>query len=312
MSWPKSRLFALFVRERADVSYTHGVARSPVTREGSSRSSGQEPGPMRADQVHDGDPIELSNGYPIRCMTAGRRHAGAHIEGAKALATDPAVEDNAGIDAGVVWNDGKNLRAPDIVVGGIERKPGWMDRAPPLAVEYADTGQNESSLRDKISELLEAGTRTIWVVRLKGELRVEVHESGKPMLIVGQDETLEAPGILKNPVPVRALVDPAESNRAALRNLLQRLGYDSLEQIQHDSEKRGKRLGKQEGKRLGRREGNVAGRRSALFTLLSARGLDIDAATRKRIEACTDIDVLDRWIARAATAHSVAEAIPAE
>ena len=245
---------------------------------------------MRADQVKDGDPIELSNGHVIHCMTAGWRHAGAHIEGAKALATDPAVDDGAGIDAGVAWNDGKNLRAPDIVVGGPERKPGWMDVAPPLAVEYADTGQDERDLKDKIAELLEIGTRLVWVVRLVGELRVEVHEAGKPVRVVAADEELEAPGILQNPVPVRALVDPEESNRAALRNLLQRFGFGSVEQIA--------------------RKSDLAGRRDALFTLLRARGFDVDAATRGRIEACEDADVIDAWITSTATAATATQAIP--
>lgn len=274
-----------------DGSYTPFVAGSSPSRE----RPIIEPGPARADQVQEGDPLELSNGHVIRCMTAGRRHAGAHIEGAKVLATDPAVEDNAGIDAGVVWNHGKNLRAPDIVVGGLEREPGWpgwMDEAPPLAVEYADTGQDESDLRDKIAELLEIGTRFIWVVRLTGDLRVEVHEAGQPVRVVAADEELEAPGILQNPVPVRALVDPHESNRVALRNLLQRSGFDSVEQIEQNSD--------------------LAGRRDALFTLLRARGLDVDAATRERIEACQDADAIDRWITSTATAATMAQAIPAE
>lgn len=251
---------------------------------------------MRADQVREGDPIELSDGRVIHRMSAGRRHAGAHIEGAKVLATDPAVEENAGIDAGVAWNDGKNLRAPDIVVGGaMERESGWMRQAPPLAVEYADTGQDEEELQEKIAELLDFGTRLIWVVRLTGDLHVEIHRAGEPVERVGEDGILEAPGILKNPVPVRALVDPDESNRVALRNLLQRLGHDSLEQIQHDSEL------------AGLREGNLDGRRSALLTLLEARGVAIDPGTRQRIVTCTESEILDGWIIRASTAMAAAE-----
>ena len=290
MRWNKLRWGARgsMAREAAAIPYNAEVG----------HSHHKPPGPMRADQINDGDPIELSDGHPIHCMSAGRRHAGAHIEGAKALATDPAVEDDAGIDAGVVWNDGKNLRAPDIVVGGLEREPGWMDKAPPLAVEYADTGQNESDLHDKIGELISAGTQIIWVVRLKDELCVEIYEPGKPMRVATAEENLEAPGILQNPVPVRALVDPAESNRVALRNLLQRFGYGSLEQIQSDSEQRGKL------------EGDIAGRRSALFTLLSARGLEVDGPTQRRINECRDVQVLDSWIARAAIASTMAEAIP--
>ena len=287
MSWSKylGARYTSVARERASVPYNAGVTRP---------TDGELPGFMRADQIRDGDPIELSNGRLIHCMSAGRRHAGAHIEGAKVLATDPAVEDNAGIDAGVVWNDGKNLRAPDIVVGGyLERLPGWMDQAPPLAVEYSDTGQNEEELQEKIVQLLELGVRLIWVVRLTGELQVEVYRPDRAMEVVGRDGVLEAPGILKNPVPVRALVDPAESNRVALRNLLQRLGHDSVEQLQRDSEVRGKR------------DGNLDGLRTALDTVLMARGFALDPETRARLGACADSEVLNRWISRAATATTL-------
>jgi len=62
--------------------------------------------------------------------------------------------------------DEKNLRAPGIAVGNIPDEPGWAPGAPPLAVEYADTGQDERDLQQKIGTLLGAGTRYVWVVRL--------------------------------------------------------------------------------------------------------------------------------------------------
>ena len=46
--------------------------------------------------------------------------------------------------------------------------------------------------------------------------------------IAGLDETLEAPGALANPVPVRALFETEAAHAVALRNLLQRQGFDSL------------------------------------------------------------------------------------
>ena len=164
-------------------------------------------GPFRADQIHEGSHYELSQGHAIHCMTAGGRHGSAHIAGGAVIDTDPGLKQQAGIDVGIAWNEGKNLRAPDIVAGMDLRAPGWAKEAPPLAVEYADAGQDEGELREKIAELLAFGTRMIWVVRLTGPLRVEVHEPGVAVRVVDGDGELHARGILQNPVPVRALID---------------------------------------------------------------------------------------------------------
>lgn len=195
-----------------------------------------EPGPFRADQIREGDPYELSNGHPVLCMGAGGRHAGKNTEGAKVISTDPAVS-STGVDAAYTFNDGKNLRAPDISVG-VPDEPGWIHGAPPLAVEYADTGQDEKELQAKIAELLGQGTRYIWVVRLVGPLRVEVYEPGKALRLVGAEDELTAPGVLANAVPVRALVDAEASNAATLRNLLNRQGYESLEGVKAEESRR--------------------------------------------------------------------------
>jgi hypothetical protein len=161
---------------------------------------------FRSDQIRDGDPYELRDGHVVKCMTAGERHARANLEGGRVLATDPAVAGAAGVDAGFSFNERRNLRAPDISVG-VGTTPGWMREAPPLAVEYADVGQDEPELQRKIREMLAAGTRVFWVVRLTGTLRVEVYAAGEAMRVVEADGELTAPGILRNAVPVRALVD---------------------------------------------------------------------------------------------------------
>lgn len=56
------------------------------------------------------------------------------MDGSKVLGTDPKVQGNAGIDVGFAWNDGENLRAPDLVVGNVERVPGcgkqhWLEQS---------------------------------------------------------------------------------------------------------------------------------------------------------------------------------------
>src|SRR5262245_35722419 len=132
-------------------------------------------GPFYADLLRDGDRYELSRGHAILCEPSGRDHGRPHTIGALPLASDPAVRD-IGTDVGHA-PDPKTLRAPDISVGDLGEGEGtWSTVAPPLAVEYASRGQNEADLRRKIDELLASGTRFVWVVRLAGPRRVEVHQ----------------------------------------------------------------------------------------------------------------------------------------
>jgi hypothetical protein len=241
-------------------------------------------GPFRPEHLRSGDPYELSNGHPIECLPQGGRNARANLIGGVALATDPAVE-AAGVDTGYA-PDGYTLRAPDLAVGNVPDAPGWVAGVPPLAVEYADIGQDEADLRVKIGELLGAGTRLVWVVRLVGPRRVEVHAPGRPPEVRLPGDLLEAPGILKNPVPVEALFDPAAAQEVALRNLLQRQGYESLEAVRSTA----------------RAEGELQAKRAAIVEVLASRGLAPDPADRARIDACTDARLLALWLRRAAVA----------
>jgi len=237
-------------------------------------------GPFRADQIRSGDPYELSDGHAIHCMTTGGRGSRANLLGGSVLETDPAVEE-AGVDTGYSPSS-ELLRAPDVAVGNVPDVPGWVRGAPPLAVEYADTGQDEADLAKKISELLTAGTKHVWVVRLVGPRRVEVYEPGKAMRIVQQGEELTAPGVLQNPVPVEALYDRDAAHRVTFRNLLQRQGYRDLDEV--------------------RSEGQIRALRGSVVDVLEARGLTVDEASRAALESCRDLGALRRWLTKAATA----------
>jgi len=223
-------------------------------------------GPFRAEQLRCGDPYELHDGHPIECLPSGGRHANASLDGGVALETDPAVE-SAGFDAGFT-PDEKNLRAPDIAVGNVPNEPGWVSGAPPLAVEYADTGQDERDLQEKIRTLLGAGTRHVWVVRLTGPRRVEVYEPQTPHYSAYPGEYLEAPGILANPVLVEALYDPDAARETALRNLLQRRGYPNLDAVREEGEEKGREEGREEGRKEGREEGRKEGREEGELALI--------------------------------------------
>ncbi|MCB9745846.1 MAG: Uma2 family endonuclease [Alphaproteobacteria bacterium] len=250
------------------------------------------PGSFTADQVKPGSRYELVDGHPVLCAPTGRRGSVANLGGGMVIATDPDVE-SAGVDLGVSRAP-RQLRAPDVAVLAKDEPadaPGWAERAPPLAVEYADTGQDEHELQARISELLAAGTRFVWVVRLDGIRRVEVHQADEAPRLLTLGQELEAPGILRNPVPVEALYFHDAAQRVALRNLLQRQGFEDLEAVLAQ----GRDEGREQGRDEGREEGKTQGLREALLTVLRARGLAPDDEALDRIERA-DADTLRRWL----------------
>ncbi len=260
------------------------------------RPPGMPAGPFLAEQLKSKDPYELSEGHAIFTPPTGQRGGKANLEGGKVLGTDPAVT-SAGIDAG--FSAAPNaLRAPDISVGNVEDAPGWAKTAPPLAVEYADVGQDEVGLRQKIRELFEAGTRYVWVVRLAQEPRhVEVHEPNAAMKVYRAGETLTAPGVLQNPVLVEAMWDQGAANEAALRNLLNRAGYASVEAI------------REEGVEQGVAEGEALEAARSVLAACEARGWTLPEETKKRVLACKDVSQSRAWLRRAITAASAEDAL---
>ncbi len=247
-------------------------------------------GPFRADQLRSGDPYELSNGHAIRCFPTGGRGALATGAGYKTLVDDPAVED-VGIDAGFS-PVAETMRALDLSIGKIADAPGWVHGIPKLAVEYADTGQDEDELARKIEDLLTAGTKHVWVVRLNGPRRVDVHEPDQPVRQVLPGEKLEAPGVLSQPVLVEALYDLDVAGEVNFRHVLRRLtGHESLDGVRAE----------------GRTEGKAEGKAEAVLSVLEARGIAVSESERKRILMCSDLQILDHWLRQAMTATSVDE-----
>ncbi len=242
----------------------------------------RSPGPFRADQIGDGDYYELSNGHPIECSPSGRDHTGPNVSGVEVLDADPDVE-WSGVDAGFAPEPG-TLRAPDVAVGDpVGEGSGWIPGAPPLAVEYAGAGQDEARLQQKIQDLLAAGTRFVWVVRLLGPRRVEVYEPGETVRMAQAADDLRAPGVLRNPIPVAALYDRDTAHEVTLRNLLQRHGYENLDAVRAESTA------------------------DSILILLESRNIEVGHEIRTRILACQDLKVLRRWLVRATAVASVEE-----
>ena len=56
-------------------------------------------------------------------------------------------------------------------------------------------------------------------------------------------------------------------------------------------------------------QGEAKGKSDAILTILKARGLAVDDESLRRITACAEIAVLDRWLSRAMTAQAVRDVV---
>lgn len=234
------------------------------------------PGPYGPSDVRPGQPWEISNGHRVACAPSGGEHGRAPFIAARALGSDPAVV-SAGFDVGFAL-DSKTLRAPDISIGGVPDRPGFVRGVPDLGIEYASSGQDEADLLRKVEELLERGTRYMWVVRLTMPRHVVVFERNKEPRRCEPGELLDAPGVLSRPLPVEALWDADVARRVDLRNELERYGYRDLDAVRDE----GKAEGLSEGKAEGLSEGEQAAR-AALITALQARFGDASDALAQDI-----------------------------
>ena len=62
-----------------------------------------------------------------------------------------------------------------------------------------------------------------------------------------------------------------------------------------------------EGETKGETTGEIKAKVGAILAVLATRGVPVSQEVRARIEACKDVETLDRWIVRAVTATSAEE-----
>jgi hypothetical protein len=99
------------------------------------------------------------------------------------------------------------------------------------------------------------------------------------------------------------------SLRAAARTIFEDLMANGTYQYKSDFAKRYVAQGRKEGREEGRAEGEAAGRALAVLAVLGARGVGVSPAVRERVLGCTDVALLDVWIARAANAKEAGEVV---
>ena len=92
---------------------------------------------------------------------------------------------------------------------------------------------------------------------------------------------------------------PAADDTSAFEAWREALMARSFERGEQQGFQRGEQHGFERGAQHGLERGELRGLAEALFTVLSARGITVDAAARARIEACADSAVLKDWLARA-------------
>lgn len=103
------------------------------------------------------------------------------------------------------------------------------------------------------------------------------------------------------------------SLRAAARKIFEDLMANGTYQYKSDLAKRyvaqGEARGEAIGEARGEAIGEARGRALAILAVLNARGVEVSPAVRERVLACTDVALLDAWIARAANATDAGEVL---
>jgi hypothetical protein len=144
--------------------------------------------------------------------------------------------------------------------------------------------QRRRELEVRARSLSERGVRRVFAVFVK-EGTVEEWSAVTGTWRLLESGSMIADRCLSQPIAVRALLDAAAADEAVARALVAR----RHPVIQEFGDRRYS-------------SGKIDSRIESLGRILMRRGLDPDAQQRRRMEACTDIDVLDDWLDRAATA----------
>jgi len=94
---------------------------------------------------------------------------------------------------------------------------------------------------------------------------------------------------------------------APARDYLEALMTTTTHEYQSDFARRYYSQGRAEGEAAGEASGKAMGEAKAVLAVLDARGVEVPDQVRQDIAGCTDLDQLDTWVRRAATASKVHE-----
>jgi hypothetical protein len=250
--------------------------------------------------MHDGELVYVSPADPphaerhVQLAALIEAHTGIAFEVAADLLTRTSRSDDIAPDVSIYPD------APDPRTG--------VRQLEQLAFEIIST-QSLGDAGAKAAKLTRRGVRRVFVIDVPRSRVLEWSiQRGAWQELDAASHIEDA--ALEVPLPVAAMVHAAKADDAVARALVARRN-PVIEAVRAEDRAQAKIEGKLEGNIEGNIEGKLEGKIEALLAILAAR--DIEAAVaRDRIVGERDPQRLDRWIARAATASTLAEVLDGE
>ncbi|WP_428265028.1 Uma2 family endonuclease [Haliangium sp.] len=240
---------------------------------------------------------EYFRGEVRECLPANPTHSEQHSTVVGVLRAYAKPGYTVDIDL-LTRQDEHNNFASDVCLRQRGIDPATEDRyLEEVAVEIKAT-QRAGDLKERARLMAQRGVRRVFAISVKGDKAGDNLVAG-PLLewqperddwkTWSEDELLDDP-CLTGALRVGALLDAVQAEKAIVNAVIES-GHPDMVKYGDEREQRGIDVGT----------------RKALLRLMQARGLRLDASAKTRIEACTNEDIMNRWIDRAATANEIAD-----
>jgi hypothetical protein len=153
--------------------------------------------------------------------------------------------------------------------------------------------QNERLVTEKAQRMHRRGVRRIFALWVKTRKVCEWSPESDRWRLLEAGTQIEDPCLVR-PLTVAALLDLPKADSAVVEALAAK-GSPAI--LERDAA----------AKAEGLLEGKADGLAESILTVLEARGIPASEAQREEILGCRDLDLLDRWLLRAALASSAGE-----
>jgi Uma2 family endonuclease len=234
------------------------------------------------DDCYDDSPWELHRGELVEKPMSYDLHSVAMVFSSTLFRLHARDGHTVMNDIYCVLDDeyGQSLRAPDTVLVKqvVNPKNEPYPSAPIIAVEIRAT-QSKKNLQEKVALYLEHDWPTIWIVHTERH-EVEVVQKGLASVMY-------RPG---SQVPL-----PPELDKYGLKSVPVTAFFDDVEAVEYTDGWVHAR---------GIADGRARERANSLLDVLLARGFDVPARVRERIQSCSELDLLQRWFTLAVTASN--------
>ncbi|WP_394845685.1 Uma2 family endonuclease [Pendulispora brunnea] len=233
--------------------------------------------------------LEYLHGIELFAAPVDPPHATRHADVTAVLRTAVADGYIAAVDLLTRTEDASDF-APHASIYPADLDGEGHRRLEELAFEIASE-QSLSVPTNKARELIRRGVRRVFCVLVKQSRVLEWSREADSWQTLLLDSVIEDRCFVV-PIKVRALLEAAAADDAVGSALLEKKNPVVVSALTNS-----------------KTEGVLEAKASALVTVLGARGIALDDAARARIGAERNLEVLDRWIVRAATATSLDEVL---